>query len=63
MSSRARRKELAAIREEDSRQEWLEQVRISNLSLYDRMSEAETIADMKAIIEIVCERAGIDIYQ
>ncbi|UYE95773.1 hypothetical protein HAAEEKHM_00053 [Sinorhizobium phage AP-16-3] len=63
MSSPARRRELEALREEAARQERLELIRVSNLSIYERMSEAQTIHDMKAVIEMVCERAGIDIYE
>ncbi|MDX0897483.1 hypothetical protein GOL82_16235 [Sinorhizobium medicae] len=63
MSSPARRRELEALREEAARQERLELIRVANLSIYERMSEATTLADMKAVIEMVCERAGIDIYE
>lgn len=63
MSSPARRKELEAMRQEASRRAYLEQVRVSSLSIYERMSEADTVEDMKAVIELVCERAGINIYE
>ncbi|WP_457659541.1 hypothetical protein [Sinorhizobium medicae] len=54
MSSPARRRELEALREEAARQERLELIRVANLSIYEHMSEATTLADMKSVIEMVC---------
>jgi hypothetical protein len=63
MSSKARRAEKKAEWEAQCSAEEEERRRVNSLSLYERLAEAETISDMKAIVEIVCERAGIDIYQ
>ena len=63
MSSRERRAFLAAKHEEEEYARLAEEYRISQLSLYRRIEECKDIDDVKAVLQIISERAGIDILQ
>lgn len=63
MSSKARKAEKRAEREAWCAREDEERRRVNNLSLCDRIEEADSLHEMKDVLRIICERAGIDIYQ
>ena len=63
MSSRERRAFLAAKHEEEEQARIAEEYRISQLSLYGRIEECKDIDDVKAVLQVIAERAGIDIWQ
>lgn len=62
MSSPQRRAELRAIREVEDLQRQEEEWRVANLSLAERIEECGDIHDVKAVLRIIAERAGVDLW-
>jgi hypothetical protein len=63
MSSSSRKAEKRAEREAWSAREDEERRRINSLPLWERIDEAVADESLKDVLRIICERAGIDIYQ
>lgn len=63
MSSPARRAALRAKREAEERAFEEEQRRIAGLSLYERIEECGNIHDIKAVLHLIVEKAGMDPWQ
>lgn len=63
MSSPARRAELKRQFAQECEAREAEECRVANLNLYDRIEEVQSIDDLKAVLLLICERAGIDPYE
>jgi hypothetical protein len=62
MSSRERKAEKRAEWEAECERQDQERRRVNNLSLSNRIDEADSLHEMKEVLRLICERAGIDIY-
>jgi hypothetical protein len=63
MTRPARRRELAAIREQQDREREAEAFRKASLSLHSRIDELSVDDEVKAVLLIIAEKAGIDVWE
>ncbi|KEA07520.1 hypothetical protein [Rhizobium rhizogenes] len=63
MANNARKTERRAEREAWCKQQDEERQRVDGLPLWERIDEAIADESLKDVLRLICERAGIDIYQ
>lgn len=63
MSSERRRRELREEAEKRDEERQAEEFRVSQLSLYMRIEECSDIHDIKEVLHLIAEKAGIDEHE